>query len=121
MPRGWSSWPARTTRRWRATAPAKRCGHRSQRTWGLPDDLVQRVRQVREQGHAVVDRLLPLELRLVAVPVPGDDGRPVAALVTGTEAERHGAAGIAAERLPLLRSTARELAGQLLAAAMPPR
>jgi IclR family pca regulon transcriptional regulator len=90
-------------------------------TPAVPGDLVQRVRQVREQGHAVLDLLLPLVLRSVAVPVPGEDGRPVAALVARTEAERHGAAESAAERLPLLRSTAREMCGQLLAAAMPPR
>ncbi|KAA9395209.1 winged helix-turn-helix transcriptional regulator [Kocuria coralli] len=52
----------------------------SARTVSTPDQLISRLREVREQGYAVVDQELEPGLRSVAVPLEDAAGRTVAAV-----------------------------------------
>jgi len=71
--------------------------------------LLQLLRQVEEDGYAVVDEELEIGLRSVAVPVPGHDGKTIAAINVAMHADRDTAQDITAAVLPYLRSAAQAI------------
>jgi IclR family pca regulon transcriptional regulator len=76
------------------------------RTTTDPARLRAIVAAVREQGFSLVDEELELGLRSLSVPLPGPDGRPVAALNLCAAAARVTVEEMHARYLPAMRSTA---------------
>jgi IclR family transcriptional regulator, pca regulon regulatory protein len=79
------------------------------KTVATADELVNVLKSVRRNGHAVVDQELELGLRSIAVPVSDHDGRPVAAINIGTQSSRVSIAEMESRFLPLLRAAAHEV------------
>ncbi len=71
------------------------------------------IKQVREDGFALLDEELELGLRSVAVPIVGAAGRTVAAMNVGVHASRVSTAEMMHRFLPVIREQARTL-GRLL-------
>lgn len=87
----------------------------TQRTVTDPAELAARIREAGEQGYCLVDQELETGLRSLAVPVPGGEGRIVAALNVstrvGTDAAE--ASALLGRALPALRGAAGEIAEEL--------
>jgi IclR family pca regulon transcriptional regulator len=64
---------------------------------------------VRRNGYAIVDQELELGLRSMAVPIQSPSGKVVAALNTGTHAQRVSLQDLQTKFLPHLRAAAQEL------------
>ncbi len=88
----------------KALTPKTICGRKK---------LVGAIRQVRNQGYALVDEELELGLRSIAVPVISQTGRVVAAMNSGVHAARVSSAELVKRILPALTDHAR-LLGQML-------
>lgn len=76
------------------------------RTTTDPARLRAIVAAVREQGFSLVDEELELGLRSLSVPLPGPDGRPVAALNLCAATARVSVEEMHARYLPAMRATA---------------
>ncbi len=76
------------------------------RTTTDPARLRAIVAAVREQGFSLVDEELELGLRSLSVPLPGPDGRPVAALNLCAATARVSVEEMHARYLPAMRTTA---------------
>lgn len=67
-----------------------------------PEEIIVRIRQVRETGFAVIDQEVEAGLRSIAVPLYGSSGRMVAALNTGVAAVQAEACDLITLYLPAL-------------------
>ncbi|WP_018000588.1 IclR family transcriptional regulator C-terminal domain-containing protein [Paracoccus sp. N5] len=76
---------------------------RTRHSLTAPDEIMARIRQVRAEGHAVIDQEVELGLRSLAVPLWNAHGRVVAALNTGVAAVQSSAEELVALYLPALR------------------
>ncbi|WP_260928256.1 IclR family transcriptional regulator C-terminal domain-containing protein [Novosphingobium sp. 9] len=74
-----------------------------------PSVLLQILRDVAEEGYAIIDQELEQGLRSIAVPVIVD-GRVIAAVNIGTQADRVSLPDLRTRYLPALRRVARDLA-----------
>ncbi|WP_331376583.1 IclR family transcriptional regulator [Sinorhizobium chiapasense] len=70
-----------------------------------PEELIEELRRVREQGYAVIDQELELGLCSIAVPLLNARGQVVAALNIGAPAAHVAAAELAERYLSLLKET----------------
>ncbi len=79
------------------------------RTVTDPERLRAKLREVRQQGYAVIDGEIEIGIRSISVPVIDPQGRTVAALNIGTLAARVSLEQMRRELLPVLRGAAREI------------
>ncbi|AOR79912.1 IclR family transcriptional regulator domain-containing protein [Novosphingobium resinovorum] len=82
---------------------------RTDRTVTEPSALLEILDHVAQEGYAIMDQELERGLRSVAVPVIVD-GRVIAAVNIGTQADRVSMADLHSRYLPALRRVARDLA-----------
>jgi IclR family pca regulon transcriptional regulator len=82
---------------------------RTDRTVTEPLALLEILDHVAQEGYAIMDQELERGLRSVAVPVIVD-GRVIAAVNIGTQADRVSMADLHSRYLPALRRVARDLA-----------
>ncbi|AWI60038.1 IclR family transcriptional regulator [Sinorhizobium fredii] len=75
------------------------------RTKTDPEELIEELRKVREQGYAVIDQELELGLCSIAVPLMNVRGQVVAALNIGAPAAHVAASELADRYLPMLKET----------------
>jgi IclR family pca regulon transcriptional regulator len=80
-----------------------------------PKALLAELRQIREQGFALVDQELEEGLRALAVPLHDEGGDVIAAVNVAVNASRWSIEGIDAELLPRLLETATEIERDLRA------
>ena len=85
------------------------------RTATRPDELRRIVREVTEQGYAIVDQELEEGLRSLAAPIRGATGAVMAAINVSTHASRVSVETMKAEMLPALLDTARQIEADLKA------
>src|SRR5690606_38480168 len=71
--------------------------------------LAQELQQVRVQGFSIIDQDLEAGVRSVALPVPGRDGRPKAAMSVGVHAQRVSINEMKEKILPALKEAVSEL------------
>lgn len=69
-------------------------------------ELLSVLRQVQEDGYAMVDEELEIGLRSIAVPVRGHDGTTIAAINVAMHADRNTARDVTTAALPYMRSAA---------------
>jgi IclR family transcriptional regulator, pca regulon regulatory protein len=81
----------------------------TERTITSPEKLRQVLRLVGRNGYAIVDQELEIGLRSMAVPIQNPNGKIVAALNTGTHAQRVSIPDMQDKFLPRLRAAAQEL------------
>ena len=74
-----------------------------------PEQVMQRIAQVRGQGFAVIDQEVEIGLRSIAVPILDARGRVVAALNLGLPARAEEAQALESRYLPALRAIQGEL------------
>lgn len=80
------------------------------RTLTAVDDLLVEIEQVRQQGYALIDQELEIGLRSIAVPLHDAQGRVVAAINVGAQAERAAIETMRDAFLPRMRAIQAELA-----------
>jgi IclR family transcriptional regulator, pca regulon regulatory protein len=85
------------------------------RTVTDPGRLAEIVREVGQQGYAIVDQELEEGLRAVAAPIHGSGGAVTAAINVSAHASRVSLAAMRAELLPRLLETARRIEADLSA------
>lgn len=76
---------------------------RTARSLTAPDEIMQRLSQVREQGYELIDQEVELGLRSIAVPVIDSRGAVAAALNTGMAVTQEPAETLARDYLPSLK------------------
>ena len=78
-----------------------------------PEALMTRLRQIREQGYAIVDQELEEGLRAVAAPIHGPDGKVVAAINTSVQAGLTPLKEVRSRFLPRLLEAAKDIEADL--------
>jgi IclR family pca regulon transcriptional regulator len=92
----------------------------TQRTLTDRDKLSSLLRQIRLEGHCLVDQELEVGLRSLAVPLRDADGKVRAAINVSAHASRTGVDVMLQEYLPVLKGAANEIS-VLLPCTTPPR
>lgn len=82
---------------------------RTSQTITDPGQLLRELERTRQQGYALVDQELDIDLRTLAVPLHNNRGQLVAAVNLGASAARRSLDDLVARGLPLLRQAQREL------------